>query len=86
VSLNDAKLTIINLDVPSSNNNNKVLPIDGVDVSQVKSMISGTMLKKEYYYSIVTQTTKYALRAADPRAADRPAGGWPPGGRIVMTP
>jgi hypothetical protein len=42
-------------------------------------MIRGTIFKKEYY-------TKYALRVANPRAADRPAGGWPPEGRIVMTP
>jgi hypothetical protein len=29
--------------------------------------------------------SKYALRVANPRAADRPAGGWPPEWRIVMT-
>jgi hypothetical protein len=34
----------------------------------------------------VTKNTNYALRAARPWAADRPAGGWPPAGRIVMTP
>jgi hypothetical protein len=32
------------------------------------------------------KNTKYALRAANPRAADRPAGGWPLEGHIVMTP
>ena len=32
------------------------------------------------------KTTKYALRVANPRAADRLAGGWPPERRIVMTP
>jgi hypothetical protein len=30
--------------------------------------------------------TKHALGAANPRAADRPAGGRPPPGRIIMTP
>jgi hypothetical protein len=35
---------------------------------------------------MITETTKYALRAANPRAADRPAGGWPSEGRILMTP
>jgi hypothetical protein len=35
---------------------------------------------------MVTETTKYAQRAANLRAADRPAEGWPPKGRIVMTP
>jgi hypothetical protein len=35
---------------------------------------------------MVTETTKYALMAANPRAADRPAEGWSPEGRIVMTP
>jgi hypothetical protein len=28
---------------------------------------------------------KYTLRAANPRA-NRPAGGWPPKGRIIMSP
>jgi hypothetical protein len=32
------------------------------------------------------KNTNYALRAARPRAANRPAGGWLPAGRIVMTP
>jgi hypothetical protein len=32
------------------------------------------------------KNTNYALRAARLRAADKPAGGWPPAGRIVMTP
>jgi hypothetical protein len=35
---------------------------------------------------MVTKNTKYALRAANPRAADRPPGGWPSEGRMVMTP
>jgi hypothetical protein len=26
------------------------------------------------------------MRVANPRAADRPAGGWPPAGHIIMTP
>jgi hypothetical protein len=30
------------------------------------------------------KNTNYALRTANPRAANRPAGGWPPAGRIVM--
>mgnify|MGYP006096400983 CR=1 FL=1 len=29
---------------------------------------------------------KYALRVADPWGANRPAGGWPPEERIIMTP
>jgi hypothetical protein len=29
---------------------------------------------------------KYTLKAANHRAADRPAWGWPPEGRIIMTP
>jgi hypothetical protein len=36
--------------------------------------------------SIVTENTKYGLRMANPRAADRPAGGWSPEGRVIMTP
>jgi hypothetical protein len=32
------------------------------------------------------KNTNYALQVARPRAVDRPAGGWPPAGRIVMTP
>jgi hypothetical protein len=32
------------------------------------------------------KNTKYALRAADPRVANGPADGWPPEGRIIMTP
>jgi hypothetical protein len=35
---------------------------------------------------MITENTKYALRVANPRAADRAAGGSPPEGRIVMTP
>jgi hypothetical protein len=47
----------------------------------------GDNVTKEYHESIVTKkNTKHALWAADPWAADRPAGGWPPEGRIVMTP
>jgi hypothetical protein len=46
----------------------------------------GDNVKKEYYYLIITETTKYALRAANRRAADRPAKGWLPEGHIVMTP
>jgi hypothetical protein len=32
----------------------------------------GDNVKNEYYYLIVTQTTKYAQQAANLRAADRP--------------
>jgi hypothetical protein len=43
----------------------------------VYSMIRGKMLKtnitNQHYYLIVTKTTLYALRAARPRAAERPA-------------
>jgi hypothetical protein len=42
--------------------------------------------KMIYYYSTITETTNYAFRVANPRAANRPAGGWLPEGRIVMTP
>jgi hypothetical protein len=41
-------------------------------------MIRGTMAEKGYYEFIVTETTNNALRVARSRAADRPAGGWPP--------
>jgi hypothetical protein len=34
----------------------------------------------------MTENTKYALRAANLRAANRLAGVWPPAGRIVVTP
>jgi hypothetical protein len=34
---------------------------------------------------MVIKNTKYALRIADPWAADRLAGGWPSEGRIIMT-
>jgi hypothetical protein len=35
----------------------------------------------------VTKNTKYAKRAVNPRAADRPVRGvWPPEGRIVINP
>jgi hypothetical protein len=33
-----------------------------------------------------SENTKFALRVANPRAADRPPGGWQRAGRIVMTP
>jgi hypothetical protein len=33
---------------------------------------------------VTNKNTKYALRAANPRAADRPAGGQPPKGHIVL--
>jgi hypothetical protein len=36
--------------------------------------------------AFVTKNTNYALRAGRPWAADRPAGGWPPAGHIVMIP
>jgi hypothetical protein len=35
---------------------------------------------------MITKNTKDDLRMANPRVADRPAGGWLPEGRIVMTP
>jgi hypothetical protein len=38
-------------------------------MNKVNSIIRGTML-------IVTKTPNYALRAVNPRADDRPAGGW----------
>jgi hypothetical protein len=43
-------------------------------------------VKKEYYKLIVTETTKYALRAGNSRVADRPARGWPPETCIIMIP
>ena len=42
-------------------------------------------VRKYYYYIMVTENTKYALRVADPWAADRTAGDWFPKGRIFMT-
>jgi hypothetical protein len=39
-----------------------------------------------YYQLIVIQNTKYTQRVPSTRAADRPAGGWPPEGCIIMTP
>jgi hypothetical protein len=36
-------------------------------------------------HPVVTENTKYPLRVANPRAADRPTGCWPPKGHIVMT-
>ena len=33
---------------------------------------------------MITETTKYALRAANPWVANKPAGRWLPKGRIVM--
>jgi hypothetical protein len=44
----------------------------------------GTMLENIIYN--ITETTKYALRVANPREAERPAVGWPPEGCIAMTP
>jgi hypothetical protein len=38
------------------------------------------------FYVQSPSVSKYARRAANPRAADRPAVGWPPEGRIIMTP
>jgi hypothetical protein len=43
-------------------------------------------LENHQYPSIVTENTKFALRVANPRQADRPVGGWPPAVRIVLTP
>jgi hypothetical protein len=37
-------------------------------------------------FLIMTENTKYALRMADPPAADKPAGGWLPKGCIITTP
>jgi hypothetical protein len=45
---------------------------------EVSSTIKGTVAK--------TENIKYALRVANPRAPDKPARGWPPEVRIVMTP
>jgi hypothetical protein len=39
-----------------------------------------------FFFFLITKNTNYVLRAARPQAADRPAGGWPPAGRIIMTP
>jgi hypothetical protein len=50
---------------------------------KVNSTIRRTMLKNQL---IITKNIKYAARAANPRAADRLAGDWPPAGRINMTP
>jgi hypothetical protein len=36
--------------------------------------------------SAAVRQTKYALRVANPRAADRPAGGWQHEGRVVINP
>jgi hypothetical protein len=52
------------------------------------------MEKKTFYFSlisqsrsvVVTENTKYALKVANPWAADRPAKGWPPEGHIITTP
>jgi hypothetical protein len=35
---------------------------------------------------MISENTKNALRVANPRTADRPAGDWLPAGRIIMTP
>jgi hypothetical protein len=64
-------------------------PVDMSVVQQlsVNSSIKRTMFENYItYLSIVTKITKYNLRAAKPLAADRPAEGWPPAGRIIMTP
>jgi hypothetical protein len=49
---------------------------------QAGPTVRRTMLRK--ITSLIN--TKYARKAANPRAADRPAGGWPPKGRIIRTP
>jgi hypothetical protein len=47
----------------------------------------GDNVRKHYYLSILTETTKYALRAAKPCAADRPARVWlPPNSRPFSVP
>jgi hypothetical protein len=53
-----------------------------------KFVIAGISLLKVSLLQgfIVTENTKYALRVANFRAADRPAGDWPPEGHIVVTP
>jgi hypothetical protein len=50
---------------------------------KASDMVRQTILKNNYQ-SIVTENTKYALKVANPQAADRPAGGWPPKARIIM--
>jgi hypothetical protein len=47
---------------------------DDVRILQVKSMVRGTMLMNDITNLIVTKNTNYALRAANPRAANRPSG------------
>jgi hypothetical protein len=42
--------------------------------------------KSAAHRAFVTKNTNCTLQAARPRAANRLAGGWPPAGRIVMTP
>jgi hypothetical protein len=46
-------------------------------------MVRQTMLRNSIQF-IVTENTKYALRVANPQAADRPARGWLPKARIIM--
>jgi hypothetical protein len=43
------------------------------------------MLRNTITILMVTKNIEYALRAANPRVADRPAGGWLPEGRFIMT-
>jgi hypothetical protein len=57
----------------------KVVPIpEDVTVRQ-------TILRNNITNTI-TEITKYALRVANTQASYRPAEGWPPEGRIVMSP
>jgi len=49
-----------------------------VQSGSAKATVRQTMLR--------IGVAEYALRVANPRAADRSAGGWPPEGCIVMTP
>jgi hypothetical protein len=46
----------------------------------------GDAAKGQVHHQVQVKNTQHALRVANPRAADRPAGGWPPEGRIIMTP
>jgi hypothetical protein len=42
-------------------------------------------VEKWNYNLILTKSSKFTLRAADPRAANRPARGLLPAGRIIVT-
>jgi hypothetical protein len=53
---------------------------------QAGATVRQTMVRNNITDLIVTKNTKYAMRVASPQAADRSAGGWPPEGRIIMTP